>query len=184
MKHIEDGIQAALIQYCNRKGGDYAKIFAIPNGGKRRLLEAVRLKKSGVRAGVSDLFLPVPKNGFHGFFIELKTKKGESGAKSNGKISDDQKDFLLQTQKKGYLSKVAHGFSEARTYIDEYLNGTISRADNNDFYPVFDRLQEYLENGATIEKIDSLWCLMDSHSECIVMGDTLKKMCVNLVLSG
>jgi hypothetical protein len=38
-----------------------SRIFAIPNGGLRTKSQAAKLKAEGVRAGVSDLFLPVPK---------------------------------------------------------------------------------------------------------------------------
>ena len=33
-------------------------MFAIPNGGYRDVREATRLKKQGVKSGVSDMFLP------------------------------------------------------------------------------------------------------------------------------
>lgn len=56
------------------------QIFAVPNGGKRNLIEATRLKQSGVVPGIPDLIFCT-----HGktFFFELKNEKG--------KLSDDQK---------------------------------------------------------------------------------------------
>lgn len=50
-------------------------LFAIPNGGSRDIREAVRLKRQGVKAGVSDMFLPIPNSMYHGLFIELKVGK-------------------------------------------------------------------------------------------------------------
>jgi len=53
-------------------------IFAIPNGGKRNVIEAVNFKRMGVLKGVPDLFIPHPKKGYNGYFIELKTSKGKT----------------------------------------------------------------------------------------------------------
>jgi hypothetical protein len=48
--------------------------FAVPNGGSRNLLEAVNLKRQGLRAGVPDLCI-IPKIG-PVMFIELKSEEG------------------------------------------------------------------------------------------------------------
>lgn len=57
-------------------------IFAVPNGGQRIKSHAVKLKKEGVTAGVSDLIFCLRGNVY---FIEVKTEKG--------KQSKDQKKF-------------------------------------------------------------------------------------------
>ena len=48
-------------------------LFAIPNGGHRHIKVAMTLKKEGVVPGVSVLFLMVPRETYHGAFIEMKT---------------------------------------------------------------------------------------------------------------
>lgn len=56
------------------------QLFAVPNGGKRNLIEASRLKQTGTIPGIPDLiFVAKSKT----FFFELKNEKG--------KISDEQK---------------------------------------------------------------------------------------------
>jgi hypothetical protein len=52
-------------------------LIHIPNGGYRHPLEALKLKKMGVKAGVSDLFLAYPNPNYHGLWIELKSEKGK-----------------------------------------------------------------------------------------------------------
>lgn len=52
-------------------------LFAIPNGGSRNVIEAVRLKKEGVVAGVADLLLLKGNSEYHGLFIEMKIGDGE-----------------------------------------------------------------------------------------------------------
>jgi len=112
--------QKALIQWCNAQsmgsklnGARY--IFAIPNGGKRNIITAVNMKAEGVKAGVPDLFLPVPMGRFHGLFIEMKRKKG-------GTVSNEQEDcgFLLGSL--GYMVMVCRGADEAEKTITEYLS--------------------------------------------------------------
>lgn len=53
--------------------GGHALFFHIPNGGKRFLREAARLKAMGVMPGCPDIAL---LDGGQIFFIELKSAKG------------------------------------------------------------------------------------------------------------
>ncbi len=53
---------------------ELALLFAVPNGGHRHPATGAKLKAEGVKPGVPDLWLPVPRNLFHGLVIELKTE--------------------------------------------------------------------------------------------------------------
>jgi hypothetical protein len=65
--------------------------FAVGNGGARNVWTAKIMKDEGVRAGVSDLILLIPRHGYAGLLIETKTP--------DGKQSDSQKTFQkLATQ--------------------------------------------------------------------------------------
>ena len=54
--NLEQKLQIAVINYIRMAFPDVL-VFAVPNGGKRSMIEAVLLKKMGVLAGVSDLLL-------------------------------------------------------------------------------------------------------------------------------
>lgn len=100
---------------CHHFGVDERLLFAIPNGGERNVIVAARLKAEGVRAGVPDLFLAHPNNGFHGLFIEMKKAKG-------GVVSDNQKCYLNLLKTSGYEVVVCHGWIEAKQTIEHYLS--------------------------------------------------------------
>lgn len=89
-------------------------LFHIPNGGTRNVAEAARLKQAGVRSGVCDLFLAVPKGPFHGLFVELKRPVG-------GTTSENQKAFIDFVRTKGYAAFVCHGTRAAQYLISRYL---------------------------------------------------------------
>jgi len=117
MKHLESEEQQSLFQWAKLSQSEHPELslmHSIPNGGKRNIREAARLKKEGALAGVSDIFLPVPRGNYHGLYIELKVK--------GGKISDNQKWWLSETTKQGYLSVVCFGWVEASEVIGQYLN--------------------------------------------------------------
>lgn len=95
-------------------------MFAIPNGGKRYRKTACTLKAEGVKPGVSDIFLPVARCGFHGMFIEMKRKKG-------GKLSAEQRLFIATVSQQGYLAIVPEGWEEASKWILGYLENRIKR---------------------------------------------------------
>lgn len=93
---------------------ELALMFHIPNGGTRSKSEAGRFKAEGVKAGVPDIFLPVPRGSFAGMFIELKRRK-------NGRVSIDQATWLKALEKQGYKAVVCHGWEEAQREIEGYL---------------------------------------------------------------
>ena len=79
--------QKALFDWWQRT--PYARHFVmyhIPNGGRRDKITGARLKAEGVVAGVPDVFLASPRQGFHGLYIEMKRQRG-------GTVQDTQKEL-------------------------------------------------------------------------------------------
>lgn len=116
MKRSEASEQITLIQWCDINRCKYPElglIFHIPNGGKRNKLEAIKLKKEGVKAGVPDLFLPVARRVYNGLFIELKY--------GSNKATPKQKEWINNLNAQGYKAVVCNGFDEARLTIEEYI---------------------------------------------------------------
>lgn len=120
MKQLEHKEQVALIEwwrYAHQLFGLYESLlFAIPNGGARSATTGALLKAEGVRAGVPDLFLAVPRGSYHGLFIEMKKPKG-------GVVSAAQEAMCAELRRQGYAVEICHGWQEAVTTITSYLNG-------------------------------------------------------------
>ena len=103
--------QWARLQQC--KYPELELMFAIPNGGSRHIIEARNLKLQGVKSGVCDIFLPVARENYYGFFLELKVR--------NNKLSDNQRWWCEKLEEQGYFIAVCYGFEEAKEAILEYL---------------------------------------------------------------
>lgn len=112
MKVYESQEQAAYFEWAAYIP-DLRWAHAIPNGGKRDKKEAANLKRQGVKPGVSDIFLPLPRGKYHGLYIELKTK--------DGRPSTEQKEFISYVRKNGYAACVCYGTEEAITATKQYL---------------------------------------------------------------
>src|SRR5574344_2592143 len=109
VKMSEASEQATLIKWCefeSNKHPELKLIFHIPNGGSRNIGEAANLKRQGVKAGVPDLFLPVPMGKYHGLFIEMKVGKNVP--------TDKQVKWLTALDEQGYQVKLCYGFDEAK----------------------------------------------------------------------
>ena len=89
-------------------------LFHIPNGGKRDKREAARLQAQGVKSGVPDLFLPVPRHGRHGLWIELKIH--------GGKASMNQCQWIGDLREQGYDVYVCYGWEDAKGVLEAYLS--------------------------------------------------------------
>ena len=111
-------IQAALIDWwafaCKRfKLPEYA-LFAIPNGGARHKAVAAKLRREGVRAGIPDLCLAVPKPGIaHALYLEMKRKPN--------KATREQEKVMLYLRSRGYHAYVCYSTGEAIQIIEGYL---------------------------------------------------------------
>lgn len=74
----------------------------------------IRNRQMGVKAGVPDLFYPVPLHGYHGLFIEMKAEKG--------RLDPKQKKWLDALDKFGYKTAVCKGWEQARDVLEAYIN--------------------------------------------------------------
>ncbi len=120
MKISEHQEQVALVSWFRLAFPKFKlHLFAIPNGAhlagdaRLRAIKMNAMKSEGFTPGVSDLFLMIPKNGYHGMWIEMKAKTGS--------VSDSQKEFMAAASSMDYLPVVCYGFDEAKTAITNYL---------------------------------------------------------------
>jgi len=113
--------QVAVIDWCFHNVSRYPcldLIYAIPNGamlggGRIGAIRMNALKAEGLRPGVSDLCLPAARRGFHGMYIEMKTKKGTA--------SENQLEFMDAVEREGYFTALCYGADEAIAQIEWYL---------------------------------------------------------------
>lgn len=117
--------QGDLIKWANQCAAlgihpELEWLHAIPNGGKRNKIEAAHLKAQGVKSGVPDLFLPVPKGVYHGLYIEMKVDKN--------KPTDNQFKWLSALSRFGYAVQVCYSARKARAMIEWYLS--LKKEDN------------------------------------------------------
>ena len=106
--HSEHSEQVGFVNWFRAK---YPKvlIFAIPNGEKRAISVAVRLKEEGVTPGIPDLYIPSCN-----LWVEMKRVKG-------GRISPDQKKIISYLESVGHTVIVGKGAGDASKQVLEFL---------------------------------------------------------------
>lgn len=101
-------------------------LHAVHNQGHGDAIRGAKAKAEGVKAGVADLFLPVPgvviEGGFfvkqyHGLYIELKRL-------DKSKTSSEQLEFKRDVEDRDYRHVIAKGWREARSALLTYLGLT------------------------------------------------------------
>lgn len=125
----------AFMEWCSMQSGvipELKLIYHVANGGARPAhyrfnnktkkidrisVEGAKLKKMGVKPGVLDYHLPVPRV-FMGvwkvsLWIEFKCK--------NGKLTDEQRDFAAAMEQQGHLVVVCFDWEDAKRLVVEYL---------------------------------------------------------------
>lgn len=104
-EHME---QVALLRWWNENINHL--IFAIPNGDKRAISVANRLKEEGVTPGIPDLYCPALN-----LWIEMKKSKG-------GKLSLEQEDIIRYLETIGHSVIIGYGANDAINKIAKLLN--------------------------------------------------------------
>jgi len=92
---------------------EYLHTYAIPNGGHRHISVAKKLKAEGVKPGVPDIFMAVPKKGYHGLYIEMKA--------NGNKVTDNQREWIERLNRQRYVAVVCDGVDEAMIVTKSYL---------------------------------------------------------------
>ena len=88
-------------------------IYSIANGGHRHKLTAVKMSREGVKRGVWDIHVPIPKGIYSGMWIEMKFGRN--------KLTDDQKAFGRAMTIYGHKTAVCYSWTEAANEIFGYL---------------------------------------------------------------
>ena len=117
---LEEQEQADLVDKIDRNLHIYPLltwIFHIPNGGWRGKIAGLRMKRQGVRRGVPDLFLPIPRGGYFGLWIEMKRTNA-----SPSDTSDAQRDWHELLREQGYCVYICKGCLRAWRVLVWYMS--------------------------------------------------------------
>lgn len=114
-----------ILRLNERKYPRLKWIYAIANGGKRHIKTATALKAEGVKAGIWDVHIPIPKYNrqhgqpVHGAWIEFKLGKN--------KLTGPQAEFRDHVLKQGYEVAICYDADNALAFVEEYLNITLTK---------------------------------------------------------
>ena len=103
----EDELQRAIVQHLQLRGALGLVFVHVPNGGKRRPIEAAILRGLGVRAGASDLLL---WHAGKSYALELKAP--------GGRASDAQLQFIGDMERAGASAGIAVGLDAALRWLE------------------------------------------------------------------
>lgn len=124
MKMSESQIQRACVRWFRIVHRDIEPLFfSVPNGGYRCATTARIMKAEGQRAGVADLILLVPRQGYCALCIEMKTRKGYQ--------SEAQKVFQEKAEEQGAKYVVCRSLDEFQKVIRWYLGEESSETAHN-----------------------------------------------------
>ena len=119
-KPRETDLQAAVFDWVKWEVSRRPELFlmyAIPNGavaGPGRFATVNWMKSQGMRNGVPDLCLPVPRGGFSSLYIEMKTEAGV--------MSDAQDKYIAVLRHYGNRVEVCRSSLAAIEAITDYLD--------------------------------------------------------------
>lgn len=112
--HTESNEQIAAMDWLRAQYPAIAQYtLHIGNERKATYYAGYIMKRMGVLKGASDLFMAYPSGGYHGLFIEVKSKIG--------KPSLEQKAFIQRMSNVGYMARICYGAEEVINTMKEYI---------------------------------------------------------------
>lgn len=117
-KREEDTLHMRCVRYWQTifrpNQDEYYLFYKVHNEGKKSKQQAAKDKAMGIISGAADMNLDLPRHGYHGLRIEMKS--------SNGKQSKKQQLFQGAIERNGYLYKVVRTFDEFVELINWYCS--------------------------------------------------------------
>lgn len=115
----ENQHQMAVIKWSQqasirKKWPELKLLFHVPNERNCTPQQGKMLKLMGVKRGVPDIFLPVPRGNYYGLWLEIKTE--------TGRATGDQEWWGEQLMGRGYAWEVCHGWESAVRVLEWYLS--------------------------------------------------------------
>lgn len=109
----EDDLQINCIKWLFAQ---YPNIpaFHVPNGGSRNKIEGRKLKMMGVRRGVPDVFIDLPRGDYHGARFELKT--GRNG------MTAEQAGWMQYYREHGFYAQEVRSLDEFVNAVNFYMS--------------------------------------------------------------
>ena len=119
MNHEESKLQKQCVAWFRAQYPQYAMLLVHPinEGSGHTTMDRRRQgihKAEGAVAGVPDLLLAHPSNGYHGLWIEMKNGKA-------GRLSDSQKEMIAKLEAQDYACAVCHNMDEFMEIVGEYI---------------------------------------------------------------
>jgi hypothetical protein len=111
----EDEQQIAVFDWIEAQSKKHPildSIYAIPNGSNKSIQQRVLFKRTGLKSGVWDIHVPIPRLGFAGLYIEMKWTSG---------LSDNQKEFH-KLLKDTHVFAMCYTAKQAITVLESYLS--------------------------------------------------------------
>lgn len=110
--------QISIVNYIHWKYPGTVTIMSpiVKYGGNQaqRARQGVLTKKMGYVPGTPDLFLPEPRGGKCGLFLELKADKG--------RVQPEQTQMIAHLNAKGYAAFICYGYADAVRVLDKYMS--------------------------------------------------------------
>ena len=111
MNQIEHQVQKAIAQYLDLRGLCW---WAVPNGGRRNIGTAKKLKSEGVKSGVPDITI-IMNGKYYG--IEVKKPKTDT---PQGRLSKSQAGMIHGIEKAGGSVGIAYGVEDVIKLLKEW----------------------------------------------------------------
>lgn len=91
------------------------------NEGKRTALQGHNLKRMGLRAGASDIFVYYPTKTYAGLWLEVKRNKKYTKSERLTPTWVAQEKFIETVKSVGYAGFFCYGWVDGKEIIERYL---------------------------------------------------------------
>lgn len=128
MIYIESQHQQSLFQWARhplilKQYPELELLYANRNTQVANKGQASRIKAEGSLAGIPDIFLPVSRQIYHGFYIEMKNPNLKPKTeRSKGGLSDSQLKIVSKLREQSYKVDVFYDWVDAKNALIDYLS--------------------------------------------------------------